>query len=76
MIPYLSSLKHSNKTAQVDDRDHYIFTPRDLTAWIDQLGYYEVNSQAELLRAWGECVAALSARRARAKRLTFRLARS
>ena len=38
----------------VDDRDHYIFTPRDLTAWIDQLGYYEVNSQAELLRAWGD----------------------
>jgi dynein heavy chain 2 len=38
----------------VDDRDHYIFTPRDLTAWIDQLGNYEVSSQGELLRAWGD----------------------
>jgi dynein heavy chain 2 len=36
----------------VDDRDHYLFSPRDLTQWILQLFRYEVFSHETFLEAW------------------------
>jgi dynein heavy chain 2 len=36
----------------VDDHDHYLFSPRDLTQWVVQLLRYEVASVEEFLEAW------------------------
>lgn len=36
----------------VDEHEHYVFSPRDLTRWVMQLLRYEVESEAAFLQAW------------------------
>ena len=45
---------HTNTRSKftVDDHDHYLFNPRDLTIWVLQLLRYDIVSVDTFLDAW------------------------